>query len=220
MGRNGKKALAVVPPPTPPAAEVWEEGPPLTEKQHRFLERYLIDRNATRAYMDVYGVPYESALTAGPRLLGNVRIAKALQIARQERAERSASDADKVIRELERIASSDLTDIWETLPAATEGGDPGPMRLKPIRDWPLEARRAIAGMKIKRYPERRTSEGMLIEEAHEVMEIKFWNKNEALKLLGLHHGAKFNRAPLDEAGNAMPSVSQTFIIAGQAVVFQ
>jgi hypothetical protein len=220
---NGHGPVAVVPAPAPaPAtttAEPWDEGPPLTEKQQRFLARYLIDPNATRAYMDVYGVAYETALTNGPRLLGNARIAAALAQARAERQERTASDADKVIRELEWIASSDVWDIWEDTPAAVEGGEPGPMRLKPLRDWPLHARRAIAGMKVKRYPEKRDRDGLLIEEAHEIMEFKLWNKNDAAKLLGLHHGAKFNRAPVDGAGEVVPAVQQTFIIAGCEVRF-
>lgn len=218
--------IATVPAPAQPQASVpapdapWDEGPPLNERQHRFLERMLIDPNATRAYMDAYGVPYETALTSGPRMMGNVRIARALELARQQRAARSVTDADTVIKELERIASQDLLDVWEDSPAAYEGGEPGPMRLKPLKDWPLEARRAIAGMKIKRVPARVTGDGLVLEEAHEVMEIKFHNKLDALKLLGLHHGAKFNRAPLDEKGNAVLAPPQQFIIAGQVVIFQ
>lgn len=46
----------------------------LNARQRAFVVEYLKDKNATKAYMAVYGVSQATAETAGPRLLGNVRV--------------------------------------------------------------------------------------------------------------------------------------------------
>lgn len=223
--RSARSRARTSPVPAPdqpgaPPEPVWDEGPLLNAQQQAFLDRLLMDpTNITRAYMAVYDCSYDAARTSAPRLLANARIAAQLEHARLERAARNASDADGVIRELERIASADLIDIWEMTPAPV-AGEQGTMRLKPIDQWPVEVRRSIVGMKVKRVPEKTTGDGMVLEEAHEVMEIKFASKTEALRLLGLHHGAKFTRAPVDGDGKVVPVIQQTMVIGGQVVVFQ
>lgn len=48
---------------------------PLSAKQQAFADQYLIDRNATRAYLEVYGGKVASAGASGARLLKDARVA-------------------------------------------------------------------------------------------------------------------------------------------------
>lgn len=61
---------------------LWEvmniEDTKLSVKQMMFVLEYCVDLNATRAYKEVYKVSQEIAETAGPRLLGNVRVKEAI----------------------------------------------------------------------------------------------------------------------------------------------
>ena len=50
------------------------ENPDLTEKQRIFCIYYVRCFNATKAYQKAYDCSYETAMAAGPRMLGNVRV--------------------------------------------------------------------------------------------------------------------------------------------------
>jgi phage terminase small subunit len=73
---------------------------PLTPKQQRFVELYLLDLNATLAYRDSYGVTDRVAASSGCRLLGNPNVAEAIRLAQQARSERTAIDQDYVLQRL------------------------------------------------------------------------------------------------------------------------
>jgi len=88
----------------------------LTPKQAAFVQEYLLDLNATQAAIRA-GYSAKTADVAGPRLLGNVRIAGEVQAALEARAERTQITADRVLAELAAIAFSDLRDV------ATWGAD-------------------------------------------------------------------------------------------------
>jgi phage terminase small subunit len=79
------------------------------EKQERFCQEYLFDNNATKAYMRAYpGTKPESADTAGPRLLGNVRISERIQELREARGKRTQVTQDRVVQQLANIAFAEL----------------------------------------------------------------------------------------------------------------
>lgn len=82
----------------------------LSLEHQRFVDEYLIDYNATRAYLrcPAYaGVTYESAQTAGPRLLGNVRIKAAIEERQADTRKRLELTKDNVLRQLARMAMGD-----------------------------------------------------------------------------------------------------------------
>lgn len=85
---------------------------PFTAKQQRFIEEYLLDLNASRAAVRA-GYSARSAGSVSWRLLRHPAIAEAVAAAKQERAERTRLDQDRVIRELSRIAFGDLRDLAE-----------------------------------------------------------------------------------------------------------
>jgi phage terminase small subunit len=75
---------------------------PLTPKQARFVEEYVLDLNASRAAIRA-GYSSRTADVQGPRLLGNVRIKRAIAEATAHRSERTAITADYVLSRLRTI---------------------------------------------------------------------------------------------------------------------
>jgi phage terminase small subunit len=73
----------------------------LTMKQRRFVEEYLIDLNATKAAIRA-GYSARTAHSAGPRLLENVEVSKAIRAGMEARAERTRVTADDVIATIEQ----------------------------------------------------------------------------------------------------------------------
>src|SRR5690606_23753564 len=71
----------------------------LTPKQQRFVEEYLVDLNATQAAIRA-GYSAKTADVAGPRLLGNVRVAAAIAAGRAAPTERTAVSQDYVVTRL------------------------------------------------------------------------------------------------------------------------
>lgn len=68
----------------------------LTEKQRQFVREYLIDLNATQAAIRT-GYSAKTAKVQGSRLLTNVAVQAAIQIAKSERAARKVIDQDYVL---------------------------------------------------------------------------------------------------------------------------
>lgn len=80
---------------------------PLTDKQQRFVEEYLVDLNATQAAIRA-GYAASGASVEGTRLLANAKIASCVAEAQAKRAARTAITADKVLKELAKIGFSDI----------------------------------------------------------------------------------------------------------------
>jgi phage terminase small subunit len=99
----------------------------LTPKQLRFVEEYLIDLNATQAYLRAgYRVKLTSARVQACRLLADPSVAEAIQRAKHKRAERTEITQDRVLQELARIAFFDIRKLYRedgTLKKPTELDD-------------------------------------------------------------------------------------------------
>jgi phage terminase small subunit len=70
---------------------------PLTPKQQRFVEEYLVDLNATQAAIRA-GYSERTANRAGTRLLSDAVIGRAISAKQAERSARVQVDADYVLR--------------------------------------------------------------------------------------------------------------------------
>ena len=81
---------------------------PMTPKQARFVEEYLIDLNATQAAIRA-GYSAKTADRAGPRLLGNVEIAVAIAKAKERRSERVELSAEYVLTRLRENVERSMT---------------------------------------------------------------------------------------------------------------
>jgi phage terminase small subunit len=83
----------------------------VTPKQEAFVREYLVDLNASAAARRA-GYSAKHADVNGPRLLGNAGIAAAVAAAQQTRAERTEITADRVLKELARIAFFDIRKLY------------------------------------------------------------------------------------------------------------
>lgn len=98
-----------------PAAEVESisENSELTDKQRLFCVYYIRCFNATKAYQKAYGCDYKSALAAGPRMLGNVRIKSEINRLKSEKLNREFFSEEDVFQRYMDIAFADMNDYVE-----------------------------------------------------------------------------------------------------------
>lgn len=98
----------------PIADEVKEvmENEELTDKQRLFCIYYSKCFNATKAYLKAYTCTYETAMVAGPRLLGNVRVKEQIEELTKIRFNKEALK-NGVLQKYIDIAFSDLGDYVE-----------------------------------------------------------------------------------------------------------
>ena len=89
----------------------------LTPKQKLFVDEYLVDLNATRAYKVAYPRVKNDdvAAPAAARLLRNVKVADYIEERMQERKKRTEVTQDRVIEELAAIAFARATDYAEVI---------------------------------------------------------------------------------------------------------
>ncbi|MBM4072843.1 MAG: terminase small subunit [Planctomycetes bacterium] len=149
----------------------------LNPRQRRFVEEYLIDLNAAKAYGRAgYRAHGASADAAAWRLLRNVKVAAAIREAQQARSTQTGIKSSQVLEEISHVAFSDIGDVLDFS---------GPnLKVRPASEIPEHARRAIASMKVHRKIEGTGDNAREVE----VTEIKFWNKLGALDQAGRHLG--------------------------------
>lgn len=83
----------------------------LTDKQQFFCIYYIRCFNATKAYQKAYECDYATAVVAGPRLLGNVRIKEEIFQLKQERLNREFLSESDIFQKYMDIAFADMTDF-------------------------------------------------------------------------------------------------------------
>ncbi|WHH58469.1 terminase small subunit [Petroclostridium sp. X23] len=139
----------------------------LTAKQQRFVEEYLIDLNATQAAIRA-GYSPSTAKDIGCENLAKPNIRAHIDAALAERSKRTGINADRVVRELARIAFLNVDEVINVNTAT----------VKP--DASEDDTAAIASVKVK------TVSGDEFDSTER--EIKFADKLKALELLGKHLG--------------------------------
>ncbi len=148
-----------------------DEDDGLNEKQRLFCHEYLKDLNAKQAYIRA-GYSPDGAEQNASRLMSIDKVSHKLDQLMAERAKSIRIDSAFVIRELIRIAGTDLSQAYD---------DAG--NLLPIKDMPEDCRRAIAGVEIEELFSGRGSDK---EHIGHTRKVKFWDKPKALELLGKH----------------------------------
>lgn len=87
---------------------------PPTPLEAMFVLEYIVDLNATQAYLRSHpDVSYNTARTEGSKLLANPDIAAAIQKAKDERAERTGITADRALQEVWGILTADARELVE-----------------------------------------------------------------------------------------------------------
>ena len=145
----------------------------LTEKQKRFAEEYLVDLNATQAAIRA-GYSPDTANEQGSRLLANVNVKSTVDKMIAERSRRTGINADRVIREIAKIAFVNAGEIVDLDTA---------LLMDKISDDDMAA---IQSVKVKTFGEDGVER-----------EVKLADKLKALELLGKHLGLFKDKLEVD-----------------------
>ena len=148
----------------------------LNPKQQRFCEEYMIDLNATQAAIRA-GYSVKTAQEQGARLLSNVMVSREIERLQAVQSRRTGITADRVIRELAKIAFVD--------PDRVINADDGTIKA----DATDEDKAAIQGVKVKRSS---SMNGDSFEN-----EVRLYDKTKALELLGKHLGLFTDKVDLN-----------------------
>ena len=139
----------------------------MTDKQKRFCEEYMIDLNASAAARRAgYSPKYING--NAPKLLQNTPIRARIDQLMADQSQRTGVNADRVIRELARVAFVNAPDVVDSNTAAV------------LPNANRDDTAAIASVRVK---ESSGDSGDSVER-----EIKFADKLKALELLGKHLG--------------------------------
>lgn len=139
----------------------------MTNKQKRFCEEYLIDLNATQAAVRA-GYSTSTAGAIGAENLKKPQIRACIDKALAKQSKRTGVTADRVVRELAKVAFVNSDDVVDFNSAT----------VKP--DASKDDTAAIASVRVKTIP---TKDGDGVER-----EIKLADKLKALELLGKRYG--------------------------------
>ena len=151
---------------------VLMKGDKLTPKQIAFVEEYLIDMNATRAYKAAYPSIKNDAVAGvnGNRLLKNARIEAYLHKRMDERSKVTQITAESTLRGINNIAEANITDVVTLV-----RDDNGTLKMQ-VADFdklPRNIKAAIQSIK-------QNKDGSI--------EIKMHDKLKALELQAKHQG--------------------------------
>lgn len=89
------------------------ENDDLTPEQQMFCIYYSRTFNATQSYIKAYECSYETALRAGPRLLGNVGVKSEIERLKEIKRKQIISGSEDIVELQMRIAFSDIGDYLE-----------------------------------------------------------------------------------------------------------
>ena len=117
----------------------------LNPKQERFVEEYLKDLNASAAARRA-GYSLKSAHRIGQTLIAKSHIQEAVRLGKEKRSKETGIDANWVLRELEDIYKANKLDIYAD-GGNDAAGKPKPMKLKPMKEWPLRMQRLLKGFR-------------------------------------------------------------------------
>jgi phage terminase small subunit len=171
----------------------------LTQKQKIFVNEYLIDLNATRAYRVAYPryKKDETINAAASRLLRNVKVKEYIDKRMKDREKRTEITQDFVLKELYSIASANGADFAKVVersymkPIYDDKGNKideeeafyKDVDLIPTDELPGDKKKAIAAIKQSKF-------GISVESCDKV---------KALELLGRHLGMFKDR--IEHSGN-------------------
>jgi len=171
----------------------------LTARQHRFVDEYLVDLNATQAAIRA-GYSQKYAGQNADKLLKNTNIADAIQARRAKVSEKLEITQERVLQELAAIAFADATDYVNVeMERANEWG------IHPITGevcWlPTGWRQYVKVIDTKDLPKQKRAALAGIKQGLHGIEIKLHDKQRALEQLGKHLNL-FS----DESRGALPEV--------------
>lgn len=161
----------------------------LTPKQQRFVAEYLVDLNATAAYIRAgYAARGNAAEVNASRLLRNAQVSLSVQDAMKERETRTHITQDRVLQELARIAFFDIRRLYR---------DDGSM--KAPHELDDDAAAVLSGVEVLEEFDGIGAERSLIGHTKKA---KVWDKGNALTLAMRHLGMLTDKAEITGKGGA------------------
>lgn len=173
---------------------------PLTPANEQFCREYLVDLNGSAAYRRAYpGVSEKVARSNASRLMADPGVQERIAELQRERIARSELTADRVLRELTRIAFADARTIYRP-----DGS------LKPPHEWDDATAAAVAGVETEEQVRPTSTKeeldpgplgGALKRTRTDSVEpvrthkLRRWDKLRALELLCKHFGLLKEDAP-------------------------
>lgn len=181
----------------------------LNPKQAAFVEEYLKDLNATQAAIRA-GYSARTAEAQGSRLLSHVKVAEAVQAAKDARSKRTEITADRVLQELAKIGFADVRRIFA----------PGGSLLSPT-DMDDDTAAAVQSVEVVERP-RRNADGEV--EIEQIKKVRLNDKLGALTQMGRHLGMFTDKTELTGKDGGPVEISDAeasariaaIIAAGQA----
>ena len=140
----------------------------LTERQKAFVREFLVDQNATAAYIRAGYKDTPSARANAARLIAKDSIHAAVADLRKKLAEKTLMTAEEAWKEVACIAKADIGDIFDFTGES--------VKLRPANEIPASVRRAIQSVKVRRYIEGKGEDAREVE----LIEFKLWGKPEML----------------------------------------
>lgn len=154
----------------------------LDSRQRRFCEEYLKDLNGTDAAIRA-GYSKRSASSIAYQLMQKPLVLELIKELQEKRSERTAVDADYVLRRLVEIDQMDFLDIMNN-----------DLSLKPLHEWPKVWRQYLSSVELAELFEGRGDEREMVGV---LKKIKWPDKVKNLELLGKHVSVNAFREQLD-----------------------
>jgi len=168
----------------------------LTDKQERFCQEYIVDLNATQAYIRA-GYTADSANANGNRLIVNDSIAKRIAELKAERSKRVQFTADDLFNELVKVGTSNIADFVTVQPDGSSRID--------LSKCSREQMAALSEVSTEQsYADTGSDDDPSIQTVLKI-KIKQHSKNQALIELGKHLGVK-SGVDVTSNGETLPSV--------------
>lgn len=160
----------------------------MTDKQKLFVDEYLIDLNATRAYKTVYkNVRSEDAARAcSSKLLTKANIKEYVDKRMKDREKRTEITQDKVLAELAQIAFANGTDFAKVVKKQVIKED-GSVMLDPVTGEPIYYKTVDLELTENLSKDKKKAIASIKMGKHGI-EVGTCDKVRALELLGRHLG--------------------------------
>ena len=142
----------------------------LTKLQARFVEEYMLDRNATQAAGRA-GSKAKDLSVAGCEFLANPKVNAKITELTSARSERLKIDADWLLKRLADEATADVNDLYDDTGA-----------IKPMKEWPKIWRQGlVAGIE---HVEIKDGEGNKTGDV--IVKVKLSDRVRRLEMIGKH----------------------------------
>lgn len=174
----------------------------ITTMEQQFVLEYLCDLNMTQAAIRAGYDPMYASRVASKMMKRGTLVNKAVAQAMAARAARTGMNADRVLREIGKVAFGDPRKMFD------EAG-----RLLPPSEYDEDDAAMLAGVKTRRIVEKDPNTNELVQV--EIQEVRLASKTESLTLLARHLGILNDKIDININGALSMRLDQAFQRTGQ-----